>query len=168
MKNQILTTGKENFKMKKSKKLLLLTTVVSILLSCTTLVNADALLFNTEATACNLSDINNNFFTNSIQLDGPNDSDFYMVYNPQSSIEPYVYTFSLQSPVSANVDMQVVIYNETKQITYLNKNVEDNGISQRDSTYFILNPGEKAYIRVHSHDSSYSSTYNYTLTYRRT
>lgn len=154
--------------MKKPKKLLLLATVVSILLSGVNLVNADALQFNTEATACNLTDVNNNFFTNSTPLDGPNDSDFYMVYNPSSSIEPYIYTFSLQSPVSANVDMQVVIYNETKQISYLNKNIEDNGISQRDSTYFILNPGEKAYIRVHSHDSSYSSTYNYSLTYRRT
>ena len=165
MKNQNIIT-KRRILMKKPTKLLLLATIVSILLSGVNPVNADALQFNTEATAFNLTDINDNYFTNSVPLDGPNDSDFYMVYNP--SIEPYVYTFSLQSPVSANVDMKVVIYNETKQISYLNKNVEDNGISQRDSTYFILNPGEKAYIRVHSHDSSYSSTYNYTLTYRRT
>ncbi len=167
MKNQNVIT-KRRILMKKSKKLLLLATIVSIVLSSGTLVNADALTLNTEDTACNLTDVNNDYFTSSSPIDGPNDSDFYMVYNPQSSNQPYIYTFSLQSPVSANVDMQVVIYNETKQITYLNKDVEDNGLGQRDSTYFILNPGEKAYVRVHSHGSSYSSRFNYTLTYRRT
>ncbi len=161
-------TVKKGLKLKQFKKLILSAAMIATLLLGGNMVYADPLLYNTEDTAFNLTSTNNDAFINSTSLSGANDSDFYVVNNPQSTYIPYVYTFSLQSPVNANADMQIVIYNDNKQIIYLNKNVEDNGFSARDLTYFILNPGEKAYIRVHPHDSSYSSSYNYTLSYRRT
>ncbi|MCY7858967.1 hypothetical protein P9D51_16890 [Bacillus sonorensis] len=70
---------------------------------------------------------------------------------------------SLTSPIGKNFDLEAHYVTSQKTVVV---QAEDHGPGKTDSIHLTaIQPGEKVYLRLKSHDGDYSTTSNYDFTY---
>ncbi|NWL90431.1 hypothetical protein DMN77_23040 [Paenibacillus sp. 79R4] len=108
---------------------------------------------------------NNSSFSSTIRLDGPSDSDFYVVDNTYGS---YTFSFSVVATPPSNFDivLAVIKMNANDDILYIDYN-NYNGKGYPELISMGVKPGERVYFRVMS-DGQNNYDEPYTITFTKT